>query len=127
VKYVFDAEDAEATYHWSWEVYDINAPFTIEPPAEAQGARKDIPLMPDAADRSTFGSMTTYQSASDLTTVADFYKEQMPGQGWSYDESSGMMTDQIAMMSFTKEGETASITITPNDEGGTTVLITAGE
>ncbi len=127
VRYAFTAEDDEATYQWSWEVYDINAPFTIEPPAEAQGARDDIPFMPDATERYSFGAMTTYETASDLTAVVNFYQEGMPAQGWTYDEAGSMVSDQFAMLSFTKEGVTISITVSPLDDGGTSVIIQVGE
>jgi hypothetical protein len=127
VKYAFTSEDAKAIYRWIWEVYDVNAPFTIEPPAGAQGAREDIPLLPDATERSSFGAMTTYATASNMGTVLDFYKEQMPDQGWTYDEAASMVGDEFAMLNFTKDGETVIITLTPSDGGGTSVLIQAGE
>jgi hypothetical protein len=127
VKYVFTAEDDEATYRWDWEVYDINAPFTIEPPADAQGAREDIPLMPDATDRSSIGAITTYQTASDLTTVTNFYIEEMPAQGWSYDEGSSLVSDEFTMLFFTKESETVNITLALDEAGGTAVVIQVGE
>jgi hypothetical protein len=127
VKYAFTAEDEKANYRWIWEVYDVNAPFTIEPPAEAQGAREDIPLMPDATGRSTYGAMTSYETASALSAVVDFYMQQMPDQGWSYDEAASTVSEEFATLSFSKEGETVSITLFPGDSGGTSVLIQAGE
>ncbi len=127
VKYVFDAEDEESIVHWEWEVYDINAPFTIEPPAEAEGARDDIPLMPDATERTAFGAMVTYETPSDMATVADFYKEQMPAQGWTFEESSSTVTDQFTMLNFVKEGERSGVMLSPGDSGGTAVVIQVGE
>jgi hypothetical protein len=127
VKYVYSAENDDAAYRWDWELYDINASFTIEPPADAQGARSDIPLMPDAANRSSFGPMTTYESESDATAVIDFYKEQMPGQGWTYNEAESTLSEMFNTLSFTKEDVNVTIMITPNDGGGTAVIIQAGE
>jgi hypothetical protein len=127
VKYAFTSEDAKATYRWIWEVHDVNAPFTIEPPAGAQGAREDVPLMPDATERSSFGAMTTYETAGDLGAVIDFYTGQMPGQGWTYDEAASMVGDEFAMLNFTKDGTTVTITLTPSDGGGASVLIQVGE
>ncbi len=127
LKYQYSAEDDEATYRWDWEVYDINAPFTIEPPEEALGARTDIPIMPDATERTSIGAVTSYRTASDLSAVVDFYKEEMPAQGWSYQEDASMITDQFAMLSFSKEGQEASVTLAPEDDGGTTVVVQAGE
>jgi hypothetical protein len=127
VKYAFTAEDEKANYRWIWEVYDVNAPFTIEPPAEAQRAREDVPLMPDATGRATYGTMTSYETPSELSAVVDFYMQQMPDQGWSYDEAASTVSDEFATLNFTKEGETVGITLFPGDGGGTSVLIQAGE
>lgn len=127
VKYDYAAEDSEATYSWAWEVYDINAPFTIEPPAGAQGAREDIPIMSDATEQVTVGGMITYKTPSDLSTVLSFYKEQMPANGWTLNETTTMVTPQFALLYFDKDGETASVTLAPDDAGGTGVVIQAGE
>ena len=127
VKYLFDAEDKESIVHWEWEVYDINAPFTIEPPAEAEGARDDIPVMPDATERTAFGAMVSYETPSDMATVADFYREQMPAQGWAFEEGSSTITDQFTMLNFVKEGERSSIMLSPGDGGGTAVVIQVSE
>jgi hypothetical protein len=127
VRYAYSAENDDATYRWDWEVYDVNAPFTIEPPAGAQGAREDIPLMPDAADRASFGTMTSYESASDATAVVDFYKEQMPDHGWTYNEAESTITEYLISLSFTKDDVTVSIMISPKDEGGASVIIQASE
>ena len=127
VKYLFDAEDDESIVHWEWEVYDINAPFTIEPPAGAEGARDDIPIMSDATDRTTFGAMVSYETPSDMATVTDFYKEQMPAQGWSFDEGSSMFMDELTMLNFVKEGERSSVMLSPSESGGTAVVIQVGE
>lgn len=127
VRYVYSAEDDKATYRWDWEVYDVNAPITIEPPAGAQAAREDVPLMPDASNRASLGGMTSYESASDVTTVIDFYKEQMPDQGWAYNETESTISEFFNSLSFTKEDITVVIMITAQDGGGTTVLIQVGE
>jgi len=127
VKYVFSAEDQDATYDWSWEMYDINAPFTIEPPADAQGAREDIPLLPDATDRVTVGAMVSYSSATALQAAIDFYKEQMPTFDWTYDETGSMLSEGFAMLNFGKEGETVSIMLSASDSGGTDVVIQGSE
>lgn len=32
IKGVFSAEDSQAAYQWNWQIYDIDAAFTIQPP-----------------------------------------------------------------------------------------------
>ena len=127
VKYVFSAEDQDATYSWDWEVYDINAPFVIEAPADAQTVREDIPVMADATDRASFGTMLSYNTASDLETTIEFYQTEMAAQGWAYDEAGSMVIDQFASLSFNKDGTTASVMISPVDGGGTSVVVQADE
>ena len=127
VEYVYTAEDDQATYRWSWEVFDINAAFTIDPPANAQGARDDIPVMPDATDLVSYGAMLSYNTPTDLNAVVEFYTTEMPAFDWTFDEASSMVSDQFALLNFSKDGETANFTLAPEDTGGTAVVIQAGE
>ncbi|HLF28338.1 MAG TPA: hypothetical protein VJG32_18555 [Anaerolineae bacterium] len=137
VKYVFEAtgknvffgtSDAEGTLHWDYEVTSVNQPVNIVPPENCGGAPEDIPLMPDATDTSAFGETTTYTSASTFEDVVAFYNEQMPANGWTAEESGGFSMEDFASLSFTKEGRTASITITfDTSSNESTVLITVSE
>jgi hypothetical protein len=71
--------------------------------------------------------MTTYETASDLEAVIEFYQSEMPTQGWTYDESGSLVMDQFATLIFSKDGTTVTITLGLGDPSGTTVLIQAGE
>ena len=137
VKYVFEATgkdtffgsggDSEGTLHWDYEVKNINQPVDIQAPENCGGAPADIPMMPDAKDASSFGEMTTYSSPSSFEDVVNFYKEQMAAGGWTESEG-GMSSENFAMLNFTKEGRTASITITfEPSTNETTVLISVSE
>ena len=136
VKYVFEATGtdttlgflggagAEGTIHWDYEVTDVNQPVDISAPENCGGAAEDIPLMPDAQDTASFGEMTTYSSASPLDDVVAFYRAEMPANGWTEDESAGgLSTDELAMLTYTKEGRTASITITFDSSSNTTSVL----
>ena len=138
VKYTFQAtgkdtffstsQDAEGTIRWVYEVTNVNQPVDIQAPEDCGGAPEDVPIMADAQDMSSFGDLTTYTSPSALGDVVAFYKAEMPNNGWSEDASSGSFsTNTFTTLSFTKEGRTASITITYDQASGTTVLIQTGE
>ena len=135
VKYTFEAtgkgalffgtSDSEGSLRWDYEVIDVNQPVDITAPENCGGAPADIPLMPDAADTSSFGDITSYTSSSALADVVAFYTEQMAAQGWKEDTAAGgFATDTFTTLTFTKDSRTASITITRDTStNATTVLI----
>lgn len=112
-----------------FEMSDVNQPFTVQIPEEAIQAGalpEDIPIPPDAEEVSNMFGMITFLSASTPQQVADFYKAEMPNNGWaevSTNEMSGMF-----MLEYSKDGRTANLIIqTDEDAGKTSVLITVEE
>ncbi len=105
------AADQEGTTTWAYDVTDANGSFTIDPPVGCESAAGDIPVMANATDRATIGDMITYSSPSAMADVVSFYRDEMPKAGW---QPSGTPTEMegYAMFEFTKEGKTASVTIT---------------
>ena len=134
VKHVFDAvgkgsalfggtSDSEGAIHWEYEVLSVNQPLDIQPPENCGGTPEDIPVMPDAAEQSSFGDTSTYTSASGFAEVVAFYQAEMPANGWT-EEPGGFSGDNFATLTFKKDGRTASITITTDTSTNkTTVLI----
>jgi len=100
--------DEEGTTTWEWNLTDANGDFEILPPANCESAAQDIPVMADATEKTTFGDMMSYTSASALADVVNFYKAEMPKAGW---QPSGEPTEgpDFAMLEFTKDGSTASV------------------
>jgi hypothetical protein len=80
--------------------------------------------MPDATNVSTFGNMVSYESSSSLDDVLAFYQEQMPAEGWS-DRGNSFISESSAMLSFTKNDRTATVTLT--DAGGTVSVVIMSE
>jgi len=111
------------------EIYDVNADFTIEPPADAAsgGLPADIPMYENATNVNAMMGMSLFSTPDDVATVADFYVEAMPENGWTRDEAQDMVVEGTAMYTFEKEDRTAQITITEGDEEGSDVIITIEE
>jgi hypothetical protein len=112
-----------------FEMTDVNVPFTIELPEEALasgGTPDDIPIPTDAEEVNSMFSMITFLSPSTPQEVSDFYKAEMPNNGWtevSVEELGGMF-----MLEYSKENRTASLLINTDDETDkTSVLITIEE
>lgn len=112
---------AQGKGQWAWELSDVNQPIKIQPPENCGGAAGELPIMPDATQKSTFGDMVTYQSASKLDDVVNFYKKEMVAAGWKMEGEPTSMA-QMTMLTFVKGTQKAQVTIT-SDEGKTTVMI----
>lgn len=109
---LFGKPNTEGKLTWTYEVTDINQAIEIEPPADCQGPAEDIPLMADATDKSTFGSMIMYKTASAFKDVVDFYQAEMPKNGWQASSEEPLIMEQMAMLTYEKEDRKAQITIT---------------
>lgn len=117
------ASQQEGHIEWEYELRDVNAPITIEPPAGCEATESEFPIMPDATNMTTMGGMVTYESSSSFDDVQAFYEEQMPAEGWS-ETGDSFITSDTAMLSYTKDGRTATVMLTSAD-GAVSVLITS--
>ena len=106
---------------WTWELSDVNQAITIKPPENCGGAANDIPVMKDATEKSSFGDMITYKTASKVADVAEFYKQQMQAKGWDL-EGEPEVTDESASLNFTKDDQKAQVMLSV-DQGKTQVVI----
>ncbi|MBN1314920.1 MAG: hypothetical protein JXA42_05615 [Anaerolineales bacterium] len=123
-----DADGQVVVYTDIFEVFDLNEPFTIEPPEDvlAGWPPQDIPQCSDGTvDTSTGfgeGGMMLLTCPGDLDAVAGFYQDALDAAGWTQAESSKPM-DTMLMDVWTKDGRTMNLLI--QQEGGScTVTIT---
>ncbi len=111
-----------------YEMTDVNVPFTIEVPAEALEASalpEDIPYPEDAVDVNNMFGMITFTSALGPEAVFEFYKAEMPNNGWTQNSAEAMTG--LWMMEYAKGDRTASIMISEDDAGNASVMITLTE
>jgi hypothetical protein len=112
-----------------FEMTDVNQPISIQVPEEAIQAGslpEDIPVPADAEEVSNMFGMITFQSASSPQDIANYYKAEMPKNGWTQgsDENLG----GVFMLEFTKDTRTASFMIsTDTNTNKTSVVITVQE
>ncbi len=111
------------TAEFVYDVYEVNAPITIEPPAAAEtsGLPEDVPSYPDASEVVSMGGMTTFITPDDVSTTADYYRKELAAQGWTNesDDDLGEMVNQV----WKKDDRTLTLMISSEDEGSN-VLIT---
>ena len=116
-------QNAEGTMRWDYSLESVNQLTQIELPAEcaAQKPADDIPVPAGATDQAQFGGMITFKTTDVPDKVAEFYKAEMPGKGWTEGETTEM--GEIRTLNYTKDDRSLSIMINKSDDG-TTVIIT---
>ena len=117
------------TVWMEFEVYDIDQPIVIEPPAEATEQaqeREDIPILPDAEIEFSSADFITYKTASSVKDATEYYETEMVKMGW---ESSGdsFVVEDTAMLSFEKDGATASIMISGGEQDTDVIIVVESE
>lgn len=104
------------------DLSDVNQAFTIQAPQGVKPAMpEDIPIVDGATDVTAVSGFVSFKTTQSVADVVAFYERVMPGQDWVKGESLGE-----GMLSFTKEGRTATIMIQTEDDK-TSVTIMAGE
>jgi hypothetical protein len=124
---LFGTTEEEGTVTIEYNLTEVNGSFQIEPPADCEAPATDIPIMPDAQEKSAFGEMVTYTSASAFADVVAFYKTEMPNSGWQPSGEPAEM-EGFATLEFTKDGRTAQVMVSYDEEEQVTdVIITTDE
>lgn len=85
----------------------------------------DVPVFPgNQEDRLASSSFVSYNAASDVDEVANFYATAMPANGWVLSSASSDDLAGSRLYHFTKGERSARLSITPvPGTGGTVVLI----
>lgn len=119
-------EEGKGTLTLNWNIYDVNAEITIEPPADVASIPEGLELCPDASDVMVMGAMSIFTCPGTVADTSTFYTEMLENGGWEAGDVTNM--EEMLMGTWTKDGETLSLTITADEEsGGSSVMITLGE
>ena len=111
--------------HMTMEFTDINAPITIEAPADAPkpGLPDDIPLIDGADNMQVVTPMVTFEVAKRAQDVSDWYVAAMKDHGWSLAEGESM----LPMMHTYAKGDRQANMIIAEAEGKTSVTVIVAE
>lgn len=119
-------EEGKGKLALSWNIYDVNADITIEPPTDVATLPEGLELCPDASDVMVMGKMSIFSCPTSVADTATFYTEMLENGGWEAGDVTNM--EEMLMGTWTKDGESLSLTITKNDDtGGSNVMLTLGE
>jgi hypothetical protein len=115
--------DREGSTLFSYEIYDVNAPITIEPPeGAAKNLPEDVPMYDGATDLLASEGMVMFSVADDVATVAEFYRGELAAQGWTMGSDDSF--EGTVSQTWTKDDRTLNLMIAKKDEGGSSVIIT---
>lgn len=113
--------EQKGTYEYTYDVYDVNTPITIEPPEGATGFPEDVPAYSNTKDLFITEGMITFSTSDDVATVTDFYRSELAAKGWTKtsDEEMAGLIQQV----WNKDEQTLSLMLSPAEDGGTSVII----
>lgn len=120
-----DEDNNDVSLTMQQEIFDVNEPFTIEPPEGVGGMPADLPEYPGATDMMSMGTMTMFTVTDDVETVNAFYVNALESGGWTEDEDS-MVSAEVASSTWQKDGQTLSLLVSSGDDG-TSVMISIEE
>ncbi len=119
--------DENGDLHIEMNLLDIDEPIEIVMPAACEAGAAGgsaFPVMDDATETATFGGMTSYKTAAATEDVLAFYDDALVADGWVKDESSSFISGGTALVSYTRDGETLTLSINADENaGGTDVLL----
>ncbi len=83
----------------------------------------DVPVM-DGANENFFASpeVVTYLADAQYADVLAFYKAEMEANGWTYDANLSTEFGEIAALTYTKDGRTATVSILTDVTSGKTLV-----
>jgi hypothetical protein len=84
---------------------------------------EDIPVVEgEKQDFNASDSFVTYSTPLAIAEVLNFYKAEMPDQGWTKIEGGSIETDQSAILNYDKPDRKASIVLSASAPGGGTIV-----
>ncbi len=100
-----------------YEVYDVNVPFTIEPPegVDRIGLPEDVPLYPDARQEFSTEGMVALETPDNPADVAEFYRDEMAAEGWSLEADDDM--GELVQQRWVKGPNTVTVMIAAEGDG----------
>jgi hypothetical protein len=122
-----DEEGRNVAMEFSSEVTEINTDFVIEAPEDAEmgGMGEDVPRYENAQDVNSLGTILMFSTLDDVSTVSEFYLEELEAAGWTQVEVSEL--GNMVMQEWQKDERTLSVMISEDEEAGNTGVMLSVE
>jgi hypothetical protein len=85
---------------------------------------EDIPVVDESTVSDFYASdfLVSYFSSLDYSTVLEFYKQEMPENGWTEVQEGTLETESAAVLKFEKDDRTATVTLSGDAQGQQTAV-----
>lgn len=116
-------EVASGSVLWEYNLTGLNQPVEIALPeacVESAGQSADYPIPENAVDVANYSGFVSFTSPDSMQTVADFYRTQLPAQGWETNET--MSTEAVIMIAAGKDDVVINVMITSTGSGTSVVI-----
>ena len=121
-----DNLNVTGTISWDYELTDVNSVDNIALPevcqTAAEGGLNDVPVPENAFDVSQIGSMMSFTSPEESSILADFYRNEMPLNGYSLSDETAL--DDFYVLTYTRAEETIVVMISGLSSGGSDAILT---
>jgi len=121
---LFLITDPNANYTYNYNIDQAGKIAKLTVPAECGGLPADIPMPANATLEAGFGGIFTLKTSDAPATVADFFRTELPAQGWKAGDEN--TTSNVITMHFSKDTRNVDFVIT-KDATGTTILVTTNQ
>ncbi len=105
---------------------DFNQPIsaTVPPECTEEPGSDDFsyPMPDDASEVSSFPGVTTFMTEMAMADAVAFYKAEMAAAGWTLTEEY-TQEGFLASITFTKDGGTIIVTMTPDPDSGKVMVV----
>jgi hypothetical protein len=106
---------------WDYNLSDINQ-VNIDLPPDCQAlAQNDLPLPDGAVDLTQAGERLSFYASPRPGAVIDFYRSQLPAQGWEIQKGSS--DGKTFLLDAAKNKRLLQISVTAQDSGSQVVLL----
>lgn len=120
--------DQNGDLHLEINLTDVDEPVDISIPEACEAAAaSNFPMLADATEISSFSGVVSYKTALPTEDVIVFYDDALAGEGWAKDEASSFVGGGSALIVYTREGESLNLTISPDQDGGGTLVVLINE
>jgi hypothetical protein len=129
---------AAGNFRMEYELLEVNTDFTITPPEEALSSESldlggmmgdvdvseiEFPMMDDAEVEFAMEGLVNYYSNASIEAIVEFYRQQLPAQGWTPDTSFEFVSEDSALLTFKREGVDLTISLGLEGDGRVNVSL----
>jgi hypothetical protein len=116
-------ETADGSVHIVYDVFDVNQPIDIEPPAECEVGSAAYPVMEGATELVTIPGGVIYKVAGSMVDVVSFYDTAMEARGFARSDDT-VSTEEMALLEYVHSDGSVVTLVLKSDGAIVSVLVT---